>query len=498
MLLYYHTMLSKFNHKKVSPFLLVILFSICSIYCFSQTGDDNIVYLKGAYVSISCRDIISLPTDSICIEIKTPEKRVAYSEPTGGFDFTVNPAYYINLKIVDSISKTNLIETGSIIFTEFLDTSLIKSLGYQNQWCVYTLFFTFSDGSRITYNQKYIVSYKEKWNQRFYDLENLDDLDSDDISDDQENSLAQMFAPVVFHSPKEINLPTNVDVFLKNTSLYIFDDKCDFPDKDIHRLVTDHPTQADLLNHKFDDNFCGSTGLVKSDCTKSTQKHRTFYLKDVPPAFRIGSSNTSDWITYFHAYKNIYSGITVQFWQLYSFNTGFRRWQFDFSHGGDWEGVQVILDKNNNPLFVDFLGHSTIQRFPWDSIKNENRHILVYSELGSHTCVPYIQQQTGIKQETWSGGKVFHLDGTLSNGGNLINVGEKIHPLNNQYFIQYSGLWGSPGMFYFTSGYWGPAYNETGLVEQTQFITAWCRDMLNADKKIGNGIKECFPCSTSR
>jgi hypothetical protein len=29
-------------------------------------------------------------------------------------------------------------------------------------------------------------------------------------------------------------------------------------------------------------------------------------------------------------------------------------------------------------------------------------------------------------------------------------------------FIRYSGLWGSPGRLFITSGYWGPAFNETG------------------------------------
>ena len=34
-------------------------------------------------------------------------------------------------------------------------------------------------------------------------------------------------------------------------------------------------------------------------------------------------------------------------------------------------------------------------------------------------------------------------------------------PLNGQDFIRYSGIWGSPGDWYATFGYWNPAYNET-------------------------------------
>lgn len=150
-----------------------------------------------------------------------------------------------------------------------------------------------------------------------------------------------------------------------------------------------------------------------------------------------------------------------------------------------------------NPLFCDLLGHKYIERHSWTSLKNEGNHVLIYSEKGGHSSKPLLNQ-TGIKQETWSKGKVYNLIGTITETGALLNVGEKLHPLNNQLFIQYSGLWGSPGNFYFTSGYWSPSYNETGMNENNQFITAWCNDMLNANNKEENGLKECFSCGTSR
>jgi hypothetical protein len=34
--------------------------------------------------------------------------------------------------------------------------------------------------------------------------------------------------------------------------------------------------------------------------------------------------------------------------------------------------------------------------------------------------------------------------------------------MNGQRFIQYSGIWGNPGTLKIFSGYWGPAFNETG------------------------------------
>jgi hypothetical protein len=75
-------------------------------------------------------------------------------------------------------------------------------------------------------------------------------------------------------------------------------------------------------------------------------------------------------------------------------------------------------------------------------------------------------------------------------GGKLLNIGEKCTPLNGQWFIRYSGLWGSlskapqilppsvialiPQLYFISSGYWNPAFNETGMrtVEGRSFTRA--------------------------
>src|SRR5262249_4823759 len=64
---------------------------------------------------------------------------------------------------------------------------------------------------------------------------------------------------------------------------------------------------------------------------------------------------------------------------------------------------------------------------------------------------------------TWTGGSVLRWDSTVVGpSGGLRNLGEKTRPRNGQLFVQYSGLWGSRGRLFLTSGYWGPAFNETG------------------------------------
>ena len=44
--------------------------------------------------------------------------------------------------------------------------------------------------------------------------------------------------------------------------------------------------------------------------------------------------------------------------------------------------------------------------------------------------------------------------------------------MNGQVFLQYSGIWGSPGFLFESSGYWNLAFNETAM--HGDFITAWC------------------------
>jgi hypothetical protein len=108
---------------------------------------------------------------------------------------------------------------------------------------------------------------------------------------------------------------------------------------------------------------------------------------------------------------------------------------------------------------------------------------------------------TNIRHETWTGGKVRWFDGKVTSSGKLINVGEKTRPMNKQVFIQYSGLWGSPGATFISSGYWGPAYNETGMSKDATgfvnvpvfstehiYVPAWCSTRKDGYKN----YKECW------
>jgi hypothetical protein len=193
-------------------------------------------------------------------------------------------------------------------------------------------------------------------------------------------------------------------------------------------------------------------------------------------------------------------------------------------HGGDWEGIQVILDKDGTPTEIWFLGHTTIDKRQWETIADarEGAHVKVLAEYGGHSSSPFTGKDESqlIRQECWTGGTVTgsRAGFGLTKTGPLLNVGEKTKPFNGQVFIQYSGLWGSPSrasaigqsllplpgniqsainklsaaLYPFNSGYWGPSYNETEKRETDDFITAWGHNMKDMDKEV-DGIKENYP-----
>jgi hypothetical protein len=285
------------------------------------------------------------------------------------------------------------------------------------------------------------------------------DEDLDGLKDSEEDLLANRFAPVVYHGQCERNYPVSVDWLLSRASL------CEYSDEaKIKRVVASKlSSQAELLNRVFAADQSGQQ-KIESDSTYSLCKRSSYFLANVARADQIGErDNPKDWITYVHTYPNQRGGVTIQYWRCYSYN-GASFLSIDFSHGGDWEGIAVHLDAALKPEFVAFLGHTGIEYHTSD-VQWEGEHPKVWSEEGGHASLPDskgMKSKRFTRQETWNGGQVIWWDGTpVGASGGLLNVGEKSSPRNGQVFVQYSGLWGSPGRLFITSGYWGPAFNET-------------------------------------
>lgn len=326
------------------------------------------------------------------------------------------------------------------------------------------------------------------------------DADRDGLADSCEDALAETYAPIVFHSSEESNFPTNVEAFLPQTVLWFRDDDCDFK----VRVLT-APTQAQMISQVYPAS-CSNRVPIYANSTRSRDKHRTFYLADVAEEARKGSPDAKDWITYVHAYPNVLNGATIQYWRFYAYNDAAN------DHGGDWEGVHIVLDSQFKPVRASLLGHTGITQVPWADLEVEGTHPHIFSEGGGHaslaegdsikadgckgiggffSCrVSAEKPETHVRHETWKNGQVTWFSGETQTSGGLLNVGERSTPLNNQVFIQYAGLWGSPGRIFATSGYWGPAYNETGMLDNG-FLTAWALGMLNPKRE------EAYPLSVS-
>jgi hypothetical protein len=334
------------------------------------------------------------------------------------------------------------------------------------------------------------------------------DEDGDGVDDGIEDWLAERFAPIVHHGNLETSFPVSVEWWLERTSLGTINATA-FANR-ARRTVGAPLRQDDLLNHNA--SMGGRDEPLVSSGTRSRGKRLSFFLENVSRESRRGErQNPSDWVTYVHSYPNESGGITLQYWRAYAWNDASFLFM-DFGHGGDWEAVAVHLDARLQPSQVSFLQHTGIV-YETERVQWSGTHPLVWSEEGGHSSSADSgnnRSRQWITQQTWTGGTVTGPGGEpLGPSGGLRNVGEKSHPRNGQAFVKYSGLWGSRRTLFVTSGYWGPAFNETdarctngapaykGTLRYSAesrdcgrvFISAWCDGM---NPTLLDRAQECY------
>jgi hypothetical protein len=336
------------------------------------------------------------------------------------------------------------------------------------------------------------------------------DLDQDGIPDEMEQVLAERYAPVLLMDPNEPNFPMDVAAYLKPAELWSYDESCSHHAKFIRVVVSgDIPVQT-LTS-------CGSF-FVNSHSTWSPDKKHTFYVRSVDAAVSRGSNDTSRWTTYFHAYPNQLHGTTIQYWRFYAYDTAFLG-HFHIaaaSHGGDWEGVHLILGPPpaSKPESIRLLGHKDMEVHRWSDVISENGHAIIRVEKGGHASFlastrDLAARLSFIEHQSWSGGRVRRPlksqpvgPQVMTYGGELRNIGEKTNPMKGMEFILFSGLWGTREagfLGYYRSGYWGPAFNNSSLREDG-FFAAWCEGSSEPLKEVWRPeiglVRECFPSAT--
>lgn len=297
-------------------------------------------------------------------------------------------------------------------------------------------------------------------------------------------SLVSTFAPLYLHAHDEPNWPANVDWFLPKTHLVFHSSTCSKDNADLGTASLEKLQNATLHS------AC-SNHVYMASGTRSASRSQTFLLTDVDAVYKMGPSDTDEWVTYYHSYDNSIGGVTIQYWLFYPFNTGFHFGPLEAGyHGGDWEMVSVVLDKDSNPVSLRSTGHQKMQEWSWNTVQKSGTHPIVYSEKGGHEAHPDPQTPAPyISHPTWPDSQVVFPNGATTPTGPLVDLGTRLHPKTG--FLTYSGLWGSIGMTPFSSGYWGPAFNETGLGADN-FLTAWCDQIADPQSKEGEH-RECYP-----
>jgi hypothetical protein len=323
-----------------------------------------------------------------------------------------------------------------------------------------------------------------------------DDLDCDGLPDSLEQTLAERYAPVVLHDADEPNLPMDAATYIAGSELWYFDESC----SPKARLVSGpFATIPDLMQRS-----CGAqSAAVSSFGSFSLAKICSFFLAPRDRSVYLGAKDTRRWVTYFHAYPSAGDGAVIQYWRFFAYNTsyfhGLHTWVGN--HEGDWEAIHVVLGPKPAyaPQFIRLLGHSSISSVPWNSSVRRGTHPVISSAKGGHTSLLAAEDDLSAErhfvQETWTGGTVrLPRSGSASSGAPLVNLGEKTAPMRGMEFLRYSGLWGrrENGWFgAYNSGYWGPAFNETGR-HKDGFVAAWCEDMRDPSRSAGP-VRECYP-----
>lgn len=316
--------------------------------------------------------------------------------------------------------------------------------------------------------------------------------------------LAEQFAPLVLYAADEPNLPMDVPSYLQKAELWFFSDRCTPSNVRVGYLTSTTLSGAALSNCR------NGSQLIAAAGTRSAPKTSTFYLRTLPKAEQRGSAQTDRWITYCHAYCNNKSGLTLQYWRFYPYDTGFFiGLRLDsMSHGGDWEAVHVVLGPppDYQPLQLRLLGHTLITTVRWREVTTDAGHPVIRARRGSHTSelasrTDIVNRTKFIEHASWTGGWVRWPGGRQTQGGPVLLVGDKIRPRSGMEWVQYSGLWGtreSSGMLaYYSSGYWGPAFNETGM-RPDGFVSAWCEGIAEPKTPAERQPlhQECYPAKS--
>jgi hypothetical protein len=90
-------------------------------------------------------------------------------------------------------------------------------------------------------------------------------------------------------------------------------------------------------------------------------------------------------------------GAWLQYWLYYRGQDQDRGILRTGRHEGDWELVQVRIDRGGRPREVVYSQHSGAERCPWSTVERRGGHPVVYAARGSHAS--YLRP--GVRDRMW-------------------------------------------------------------------------------------------------
>lgn len=249
------------------------------------------------------------------------------------------------------------------------------------------------------------------------------DEDGDGLADEEEQALAERFAPIVLLDAEDANRPASIPWLLERVAFR------HEPGTRTHGArVAPAPSPPPF---------------------------------ELPDSARAGGGRAEDWTVYVHVYPRADGGINVQYWFYYPYNDG----PLFFDHDSDWEHVTVRLDRARVPLGAYLARHEDDHPGPfwdWARLRKEGEHPIVLSARGTHATyadrsdAPWFEHTSACERVDACAGPVWR----TWEGGGLAHVGERARPLGPRDELTFPGRWGKTHVVPGTSAPFGPLHHR--------------------------------------
>jgi hypothetical protein len=295
-----------------------------------------------------------------------------------------------------------------------------------------------------------------------------DDRDNDGIADLVEDQLIQRFAPVVKLHFDEQYLPASIPWYLSRVRMRF--DISYRPDEQI--LETGSVNLESLISQTCHDQVSGLAMAPSNFFLEQTDGNGGDNLDKYREETRKGTE-PAGWVCYAHVRSvqpNIHPDMyDVQYIFFYAYNGDIAQGSIESAHEADFEHITVRVEEDLNTIYqIYYSAHDGEGRWynqqTFVGIENgyslnEVGRPIVYSAINSHASYPWAGR--------WDRGSIEKPVEVPSDGGfewdcrqNVANLGEKLHPRKDMQWIHYSGRWGEIGEMNWTTGPYGPAYQN--------------------------------------